>query len=181
MYDVCIYFSAAVDPGFVETTLFQKVNLAVWDKVQHPGKLKSILEIEGLPPVGLCHWYRPANAERQFACYSLAIYPPHYNRALGGLINGVAGVSHERWHELETWRVRSFHEALFQIVLRMKESIPLVAASINTEDRGFARPYVDDGAICVSPNVAEVLGYTSKPLLNSHGYFVSIGHPLSEN
>jgi hypothetical protein len=74
MYDTFVYFAADVDPGFVESRVLRAGNLSVWSKVEKPQMLKTILEIEGLPPVGLVHCYHAAKREQPFACYSVAIY-----------------------------------------------------------------------------------------------------------
>lgn len=175
MYDVWLYFSTEHNSDNLESALIDAAKLSVWTGVEHPRLLKTILQIDGLVAVGLVHCYRrPFAPTQDFAAYSLAIYPPHYVRALGGPISGVKGPNFEKWEYLDPERVRLFHKALFGLIRKFADTVPIFGASINTEDRGFAQPYCRDGSICVSPNVARILGLDAKPLPNSHSMFVSV-------
>lgn len=85
-----------------------------------------------------------------------------------------AGPDFEKWWHLDPERVRLFHAVLFGLIRNFAQNIPLLGASINTEDRGFARPYTLDGSICVSPNVARILRLDATPIQSSYGFFVSV-------
>jgi hypothetical protein len=174
MYDTWLYFPVGTDLSQIESVIIKAGDLTVWNGVDHPRLLKTIMPVDGLPSVGLVHCtHKPGRLK--YPAYSVAIYPPQYERALGQPIDGGTGPLFERWHEMDSERVRKFHEALFRFVDNVAAKIPLVCASINTEDRPFGAAFAIDGSICVSPNVAAILGLVSKPTaVNSYGFFVSV-------
>lgn len=175
MYEICLYISREYDSGYVLSAVRESADLSVWDESGSPKCFKTILPISGLVPVGLVHSYLHAQRPfREFAVYSLSIYPPQCHRALGGFIHGEEGLEFENWPNLDTEKVRLFHSALFSLVHNFARKVPLVGASINTEDRGMAHPYTTDGSICISPNVAQILGLKAVSIEGSCGFFVGV-------
>jgi len=149
--------------------------LRIWTGVEHPRLLKTIMHIDGLPAVGLVHAYnRPKGRAKNLASYCVAIYPPQYARALGGPVEGERGPEYEKWKFLDPDRVRRFHQALFGMIQNLAKEIPVVSASINTEDRPFAHPYTCDGSFCISPNVAQIMRLNATSLTEGCGFFVSV-------
>lgn len=177
MYEVWLYGTKNTTPEQMESAIFEAGNLTIWEGVERPRMLKSIMAIKRLPPVGLVHSSHRGWKCSYFPSYSLAIYPEHYIRALGMPIQGRGkDCESEQWHEMNPDKVSLFHEAIFSLINEVSNRTRLVSSSINTEDRGMMQPYVADGSICLSPNVADVLGLKSIPIPYSYGYFVSISH-----
>ncbi len=178
MYDVWMYFRPEIDMALVESIIFEEGKLIPWHG-EGPELVKSILRIDGLPSIGLVHGSLPKrdavgrNLGRPFPCYSVAIYPPHCERALGAQINPDTS-DLEDWHQMDPVRVRLFHIALFRLIRAVSNRISIISASINTEDRGMRLPYAYDGSVCISPALPPILDIEAKPLPDSHGYFVSV-------
>jgi hypothetical protein len=184
MYEVWMYFRRGSNLDRVEALVFDYDRLLRWDGVG-PQSRKSILFIDGLPSVGLVHCKeeeRPIPGEpnmKSFPAYSLAIYPPQYERCLGKSIHHPDSDNVELWHLMEPWRVRRFHEALFGLIAYVSRYEVLLSSSINTEDRGMALPYAFDGSVCLSPALPEILGVQSRPLEYAYDYFVATDFPLA--
>jgi hypothetical protein len=176
MYDTCLYFQRGTNLADIEPVIFEAGRQ--WQGAG-PELLKSILHIEGLPSVGLVHSKRSerliagSKNKYTFPSYCVAIYPPHYERALGLGICAY-GTDQETWDKMDPMKVRLFHEALFQLIRGVHRHHPILSVSINTEDRGMALPYTRDGSICISPNLPPILGVKANSLSNACGYFVSI-------
>jgi hypothetical protein len=172
MYDLCMYLPKETSAEEIESTVFAARQLTRWDGVPHPKLLKSLMIIEGLAIVGLVHSSRKASDKRDFCTYELSIYPRQYSRALGMPICNRQDWS-ENWGKMEPFRVALFHGALFRIVEDVAAKFSLLSASINIEDCGMALPYLRDGSVCLSPQVAEALNFKSAPIPGAPAYFVS--------
>jgi hypothetical protein len=175
MYDVAFYLRPEQERGPVEAAVIDIGALTVWTGVEHPRLLKTIFQMPRLPPVSLVHHYRAAKPpNKDFAVYSVSIYPEHYIRALGGPFEQWQGGTKERWHRLDARRVRLFHNALFGLIRGVAKRIPVLSVAIHTEDKPMALPYVRDGSICISPHVARIIGADATELEDASGYFVSV-------
>lgn len=171
MYEMWIYFERGTDLSRVETEVIRSGHLQKW-KGAKPKLLKTILNIKDSPGVGLIHHKINQSKTFPYPAYTFAIYPPHYERLLGMKITERCDV--ENWDQMEEYRVRNFHEALFDLLRKLRETCGFISVSINTEDRGMRRPYTEDGSVCISPLLGQVLKLPARALPNSHGYFAAV-------
>jgi hypothetical protein len=164
MYQVHMYFQPGTELDIIERAIFATGNPIHWPGAG-PRFVKSILRIEGLPSVGLVHNPITYNA---FPTYCLSIYPPQYKRALGANIQTRTG---ENWTSIAPSKIKLFHEALFHLIREVNAQVPIISASINTEDVGMMAPYTSDGSICISPNLVPILEMKATELTDSFGFF----------